>query len=193
MKSKITLSLLALSLSTVGGCANQSSVYSEHPTSVEQLLSESLTSAPNDDSVDDNKIKILTEISGGLTAEHYIGVLRDNGADLSALNTPTVHFGFDSYILSEKAKQIISAHAKILKSEPKMKVILEGHTDEVGDRAYNLKLGEKRALAVKKYATSIGVLPIQIEVISMGEEKPIIDAQTRLANKENRRAVFIYK
>lgn len=193
MKHKAILSMAVLAISTLSGCANTDSVYSEHPTSVDQLLTESSAISPNDNSVDNNKIRILSELSGGLPAEHYIGVLRDRGADLSALDTPTVHFDFDSYALSDQAKTIIAKHAEILKQEPKMKVILEGHTDEVGDRAYNLKLGEKRALAVKDYATSIGVLPAQIEVVSLGEEKPLIDAINANANKENRRAVFVYK
>ncbi|MGR5365805.1 OmpA family protein [Photobacterium damselae] len=193
MKHTLIIPLAAIIISTMSGCATTDAFYSENPTTVDQLLAESGAISPNDNSVDTNKIKILSELSGGLPAEHYIGVLRDSGADLSALNTPTIHFDFDSYSLSDDAKRIISKHAEILKREPKMKVILEGHTDEVGDRAYNLKLGEKRALAVKNYATSIGVLPAQIEVVSLGEEKPIIDAINAKANKENRRAVFVYK
>ena len=193
MKHKAIISIAVLAISALSGCANTDDIYSEHPTSIDQLLSNSNVLSPNDNSVDENKIKILSELDGDLPAEHYIGILRDHGVDLSALNTPTVHFDFDSYILSQKAKTIITDYVVILKKEPKMKVILEGHTDEVGDRAYNLKLGEKRALAAKNYAVSIGALPEQIEVISLGEEKPLVDAINATANHENRRAVFVYK
>ncbi|PSV01054.1 OmpA family protein [Photobacterium kishitanii] len=193
---KIKLIAIAIVTTTLlSGCAtNPSSVYSETPPmSVDDLLMQSSVMNPTEDSVESNKIHILSELSGGLPAEHYIGVLRDEGADLTALDTPTIHFDFDSYELSSNAKSLIKKHALLLKSEPKMKIILEGHTDKVGDRSYNLKLGEKRALAVKKYAESLGVKSEQIEVISYGEEHLLKSGGTAIDNKENRRAVFIYK
>ncbi len=117
----------------------------------------------------------------------------ESGVDLSALNDPTVYFEFDSYELSNESQKTIEKHVKLLTELDNIKVILEGHTDEVGDRAYNLKLSEKRALAVKDFIVSKGVNPERIEVIAYGEEKIIVEREDIDGYGRNRRAEFVYQ
>jgi len=69
---------------------------------------------------------------------------------------------------------------------------LEGHADERGTREYNLALGENRALAVKE-VLGLYDLNSRVEVISFGEEIPLIQAHDESAWGKNRRVEFIYQ
>ena len=74
-----------------------------------------------------------------------------------------------------------------------MAVIIEGHCDERGSSAYNLALGEKRALAAKAYLQSMGVAPQRMETVSYGKERPLVPGHTEEAYAANRRAHFVIK
>jgi peptidoglycan-associated lipoprotein len=86
----------------------------------------------------------------------------------------------------------VEAHAKYLGSNPDQKIRIEGNADENGSREYNLALGQKRAQAVKKVMTILGVKENQIEAISWGEERPKAAGHDESAWKENRRADIKY-
>ena len=62
-----------------------------------------------------------------------------------------------------------------------------GHTDSTGTEKYNLKLGQKRADAVKDYLVSKGVDGEKIVTDSKGESEPVADNKTREGRKQNRR------
>ncbi len=68
---------------------------------------------------------------------------------------------------------------------------VSGHTDTTGDAAYNLKLGEERAMAVRDYiAKKHSIALSRLNVISYGEEKPVVDNKTREDRAQNRRVVI---
>jgi outer membrane protein OmpA-like peptidoglycan-associated protein len=68
---------------------------------------------------------------------------------------------------------------------------IEGHTDNTGDAAYNFKLGEERAMAVRDYiAKTHGIALNRLNVISYGEEKPVAENKTRDERAQNRRVVI---
>ncbi|HYE87289.1 MAG TPA: OmpA family protein, partial [Vicinamibacterales bacterium] len=70
-------------------------------------------------------------------------------------------------------------------------VEIEGHTDNTGDKAYNEKLGQARAEAVKRYLYEKHQIPLhKINVISYGEEKPVAPNNTRAGRAQNRRVVI---
>ncbi len=109
---------------------------------------------------------------------------------------PVVYFAFDSDFIEDKYAYTIRHHAEYLKSHPQAILILEGNTDERGSRIYNLNLGERRALAVKKALLLYGVNEKQIETISYGEENPAVEPandQDEEAFALNRRVEFKYK
>jgi len=66
-------------------------------------------------------------------------------------------------------------------------VIAVGHTDSVGTDAYNTKLGERRAQAVKAYLISRGVERNRVYTESKGESQPVADNRTREGRAKNRR------
>lgn len=63
--------------------------------------------------------------------------------------------------------------------------IIEGHTDSVGSRAFNLDLSHRRAQAVADYLTAMGVTPTRLKVVGYGFDRPL-DGRTAQA-EENRR------
>lgn len=103
-----------------------------------------------------------------------------------------VHFAYDSAEIEEGSRRIIEAHAEHLANNPRIKVRLEGHADERGTREYNLALGERRAKAVKRVMSVLGVKASRIKVVSYGEEKPLDEGHDSTAWRKNRRVEIIY-
>ncbi len=102
-----------------------------------------------------------------------------------------VFFGYDSTELSADAKQTLTTQAEWLKSDPTIKVIIEGHCDERGTREYNIALGEKRANAAKKFLISSGVQALRIKTVSYGKERPAFFGNNEESMSKNRRAVTV--
>jgi len=72
-------------------------------------------------------------------------------------------------------------------------VNLEGHTDERGGREYNLALGQKRAEAVRRALSLLGVTEAQMEAVSFGEEKPAQIGLDEASFAKNRRVELTYR
>ena len=102
------------------------------------------------------------------------------------------NFKFGKVDLPDTAKQRIDQMVTDLKADPKgIFIELEGHTDNVGSKDYNTKLGEERAEAVKRYLYEAHQVPLhKINVISYGEEKPVSPNKTRDGRAQNRRVVI---
>jgi len=103
-----------------------------------------------------------------------------------------IYFDFDSFEIREEFRGLVQAHANFLKSNRQFKVAIQGHTDERGTREYNLALGQKRAEAVRKALTTLGVNDAQLEAVSFGEEKPMNPGNDETAFGQNRRAELAY-
>jgi peptidoglycan-associated lipoprotein len=116
-------------------------------------------------------------------------------ADAAAMATKEriVYFDFDSYVIRAEARPVIEAHARRLRADAKLRVALEGHTDERGGREYNLGLGQKRADAVRKALSLLGVADTQMEAVSFGKEKPAVPGTSEAAMQENRRVEINYR
>jgi peptidoglycan-associated lipoprotein len=99
-----------------------------------------------------------------------------------------VYFDFDSFVVKDEYRPVIEANAKQLNGDRKKKVVIEGHTDERGGREYNLALGQKRAEAVAKSLTLLGVQDTQVEAVSYGKERPAVTGGDEAAWAQNRRA-----
>jgi peptidoglycan-associated lipoprotein len=100
----------------------------------------------------------------------------------------TVYFDFDSYVVKDEYRPIIETNAKRLSGNKQRKVVVEGHTDDRGGSEYNLALGQKRAEAVAKSLTLLGVDGGQVEAVSFGKERPAVQGSDEAAWAKNRRA-----
>jgi peptidoglycan-associated lipoprotein len=89
--------------------------------------------------------------------------------------------------------QVIEGHARFLNADRQRRVVLEGHTDERGGREYNLALGQKRADAVRRALSVLGVGESQMESVSFGKEKPANMGSDEFAFSQNRRVELSYR
>jgi len=103
-----------------------------------------------------------------------------------------VYFDFDQYNIKPEFTELVAAHAQYLVQHPDISITLEGNADERGSREYNLSLGQKRAVSVKKALNLLGVRDTQLETISYGEEKPAEVGHDESAWKFNRRTDIKY-
>jgi peptidoglycan-associated lipoprotein len=101
-----------------------------------------------------------------------------------------IQFGYDSCDLDAAARQELDQAAKYLQENKGLHVTIAGHADERGTAEYNLALGEKRAAAVRKYLSTMGVSQERLATISFGELQPVVNAHTEEAFAKNRRADF---
>lgn len=104
-----------------------------------------------------------------------------------------IYFGFDSFDIAPEGLSLIDAHAGFLNANRGRSISVEGHADERGGREYNLALGQKRAEAVRRRLTSLGVSDGQIEAVSFGKEKPAVQGSSEAAYEKNRRAEIKYR
>jgi peptidoglycan-associated lipoprotein len=109
------------------------------------------------------------------------------GADAAAMAQRVVYFDFDSFIVKDEYRPMLEAHAKALSANRGKRMTLEGHTDELGGREYNLALGQKRAEAVLKSLVLLGVMETQLEAVSFGEERPASAGTDEASRAKNRR------
>ncbi len=106
---------------------------------------------------------------------------------------PDVLFDFDQYVLRDDALNAVEANAKRLKDNRVTKVLLEGRCDEIGTAEYNLVLGERRALSVKRYLESLGLNQLQVDVTSYGKDRPLCLQHNPVCWQKNRSVHFIVK
>lgn len=103
-----------------------------------------------------------------------------------------IHFEFDKAIIKQKSYHVLDEVAAILKQHKDIAVVeIEGHTDSIGNDAYNLRLSQRRANAIKKYLVQRGhVDGSRLKPIGYGETRPIASNATDEGRAQNRRSVF---
>ncbi len=104
-----------------------------------------------------------------------------------------IAFGFEGNELSADAKKALDAFAAQIKADNKNVYIeIQGHTDSSGPAYTNLKIGEQRADAVRRYlAMQHGFALHRMNAISYGETAPIASNKTRAGRMENRRVTLV--
>ena len=108
-----------------------------------------------------------------------------------AATLETVYFDFDRSNIRPDMESTLRANANAIKSERGWGTItLEGHCDERGSEEYNLALGDRRAMSVKRYFVDLGVPSTSLETVSFGEAKPAVMGHDESAWRYNRRVDF---
>jgi peptidoglycan-associated lipoprotein len=101
------------------------------------------------------------------------------------------YFDYDKADLRADTRTGLSKTADFLKSNPQIKVTIEGHCDERGSTEYNLGLGDRRASAVKQYLVSLGIPAERLSTVSYGKEKPFCMESNEACWQQNRRGHFV--
>ena len=103
-----------------------------------------------------------------------------------------IHFEFDDSNVGSDYQGLLVAHGRYLADHSDALVRLEGHADERGTREYNVGLGERRASSVRRLLLLQGARDGQIEVLSYGEESPVVTGSGERSWSQNRRVEFNY-
>ncbi|AQS94182.1 cell envelope biogenesis protein OmpA [Polaribacter sp. BM10] len=127
------------------------------------------------------------------------GPASNNGCPKPVINVE------DENMLSEYAKAILfnvgkssfkpgvtaklNEMVKVMNNNPSATFVIEGHTDSSGSAPLNLRISEKRAIAVRDYLVKQGVSTTRLEAIGFGEGEPVATNKTRAGRAQNRRVV----
>lgn len=128
---------------------------------------ETTVTAPADTGADTSEIKEMN-IDSSATTTSYVSPLNDPN---NILSSRSIYFDFDSDTVKTEYRDLVEAHAAYITQNPGAKVRLIGNTDDRGTREYNLSLGQRRSVAVKKTMNLLGVSDSQLETVSYGEER----------------------
>ena len=115
-----------------------------------------------------------------------VGAVTPPGAALK-----DIYYEFDSVDLKSGAQDTLKQNAEWMKSNPRARVEVEGHCDDIGSNEYNLALGAKRAQVAKEFLVSQGIAADRLVTVSYGKEAPACFEQTEECRVKNRRARFI--
>lgn len=102
-------------------------------------------------------------------------------------------FDTDSYALRDETKTNLTDLSETLKKYDDTNILIEGHTDNTGEDAYNQKLSENRADAVESYLVSEGIKDSRVTTKGYGESQPLDSNDSETGRQKNRRVeVAIY-
>ncbi|MFC3679058.1 peptidoglycan-associated lipoprotein Pal [Bacterioplanoides pacificum] len=179
---------VALGAALISACSSTGDVNegagNTEPTAVEQQVEQQVAEAGQEAET--------TAVEAGEVAGESLEA-QANEAQKALLEMTVFYFDFDQSTLKEDGKDALKAHAAYLAANPAARVVLEGHADERGTVEYNLALGERRAMTVRRFLMANGAKAGQLQVVSFGEERPAIVAHNRDAWSKNRRVEVKYQ
>ena len=205
MRTRI-VPVLAVSLA-LAGCAKKSYVQREVGEANKKVDAVSAEVEKTQQRVQQNEVQIaavdkqaqsgISEAKGSAQAAMTKAQEAEKAAKGKLIYTVTlsndkVRFPVNKAEISDEAKALLDeAVGPLVKENRGVWFEIEGHTDSTGDAAYNLTLGEQRAMAVRDYiAKKDSIALSRLNVISYGEEKPVTDNKTREDRAQNRRVVI---
>ena len=110
-----------------------------------------------------------------------------------AIRLNNIFFEFGKSVLKEESFPELNRLVKLLTDNPAITIEINGHTDDVGADADNLKLSQNRAIAVVSYLESKKIAEKRLSSNGFGETKPIADNKTEEGRQLNRRVEFVVK
>ncbi len=102
----------------------------------------------------------------------------------------TVLFEPNSVDLTPRAREILATAGGLLRASPGTAALVEGHSDGLGDPAYNMYLSGKRAMAVRNQLLALGLDPGRLRISAFGAERPVDTNETLEGRNRNRRVVI---
>jgi peptidoglycan-associated lipoprotein len=181
MKKSLLMSVLLAA--TLAACSNNA-VKEKPAAPVVDSSKSSQVSQPIASAKDD----VATTVPGSKN-EVVVNPLKDPN---NILSKRSVYFDFDKDEVKAEFRPLVEAHANYLVTNPNAKVIFQGNADARGSREYNLSLGQRRSVAVKKAVNVLGAQDKQIETISYGEEKAK-ECKDETCYQQDRRVDIVYE
>lgn len=119
-----------------------------------------------------------------------VGIV-NNGQNLIVTLPQDILFATNSTALSGALQSDLNALARSINNYPNTTVNVIGHTDNVGEAAFNLGLSQRRAQAVTSVLINAGVSPQRIRSIGRGEDQPVANNLTPEGRQQNRRVEIV--
>jgi outer membrane protein OmpA-like peptidoglycan-associated protein len=119
-----------------------------------------------------------------------LGEIRETDRGL-IVSLSNIIFSFNQWNLKPGAQKNLAKLAILLNEYPDRSILLEGHTDSVGDEEYNESLSQKRAVAVRDFLVRQGVSPSKLYVRGYGERYPLVTNDTKEGRQQNRRVDMV--
>jgi OOP family OmpA-OmpF porin len=101
-----------------------------------------------------------------------------------------IEFDFGKATIRKESNKVLDDAIKVLKQYPELKIMVSGHTDNVGEPQKNVELSQERANSVKEYMVGKGIETGRIETRGAGPNEPVADNSTDKGRQENRRIEF---
>lgn len=126
-------------------------------------------------------------------SEPDLGAALAGGYDsFDSMTVSGVMFDSAEASFDSAANDIVADAVARLQANPNLRVLVEGHTDHLGDESYNQKLSEQRARAVGQALIAEGISVDRITALGYGESKPVADNSTPEGRSENRRVDIVF-
>jgi peptidoglycan-associated lipoprotein len=177
MKRILSIALLIAGVALLGGCKKHNVM--EPPVAGTQV--------PDSSTAGESASTSTNPLDGDADSR-----ARALGEGTGALARKVIYFDFDKSEIKPEYAGIVTAAAHNLTANPKLKMKLEGNTDQRGTREYNIGLGERRAQAVRRALMLQGVAESQVTTVSFGSERPAAEGDDEAAWSKNRRVEVVY-
>ena len=101
-----------------------------------------------------------------------------------------IFFDFDEATLKPESRTELGYLIEMLKKNPKFRIEIDGFTDSIGTAAYNLRLSQGRAEAVRKYLITNGIAANRLKAKGFGDSRPLAVNENVIGRRQNRRTEF---
>lgn len=138
-------------------------------------------------SSDSNGVEITSvtfTVAGSLNSEAMAKAIAETGK----VTLYGIQFDFNQSTIKPESEAVLKEVGSLLQKQPYLKLMIQGHTDNVGKPAYNLELSKKRAESVKIYLVEkFKVDGARLTTEGFGDTKPIAKNDTEQGRAQNRR------
>ncbi|SFJ42480.1 OmpA family protein [Myroides guanonis] len=121
-----------------------------------------------------------------LSSDEILKDLSEKGKSILYIN-----FEIDKSNLTFEGREAVDEITKVLKSDPSLKIVIEGHTDNSGDAAHNKNLSTDRAESVMSELISKGIEKTRLVAKGFGAERPLVANDSEENKAKNRRVELI--
>jgi len=116
--------------------------------------------------------------------------LYDKLMEIGEFTTRGIFFTFDSADIGGESTPVLEQIRSTMEEHSELNIVVEGHTDSVGDEKYNQELSERRAQSVVRFLEEHGIDGARMTAMGKGEAEPVADNDTPEGRAENRRVVL---
>lgn len=192
MKHRLTIPVMlaALALGSVAACGGNPEPEGPTPAEIEAMRQDSIRRA---EAARQDSIRRAQEAEEArrraAEAERQRQIQAETAAARDIIQQ-MIHFDYDRSAIRPDAEAALTRKLAVLRANPDLRIRVAGHADERGSVEYNLALGQRRAQAAKDFLVGYGITPSRIDIVSFGEDRPLVRASNEQAWAQNRRDEF---